>query len=605
MNAPHTFMHSHNVSGTILAIALILSGSATPASGFVAVMEQEGKVLHWELLQPMPSVHTNVVNPKTKAVRYFLAAEAFSTTNRQNELNALRSCFAQWQSVPGTHLKFEEGGLLPPGPGVDINTTDNTNLVFWVKNGSLINGGRDDMRGALGLTYQDFLGDSILVEADIVLNGNSTVNGARNSWFTDVRATSSSDRFVEAVALHEIGHFIGLNHSPAGASSMMVRGTPGVGTQPGLSTDDKAAAAWIYPAPNAPSAVISGVVSMAGKPILGACVVAENSVGSLIQATVTRENGRYAIPSLAPGVYKIRVCPLDPRGAKSSLISGPDIDPFGAFLEAETGFFPSAETAVTVPAAGTITQNFDVVPAESAAILRITRIRPPNDVTSTFFSVNTAAPIHLGRRQTYVGVYGPNLPVSGASLSVTGDGITHGPVTFIPEAFTGLNLVTVRIDVAEDATPGIRSFVLRMGDKVAYANGFLEVLPRYPDWNFDGVDDLFQRQYFNPFTAPEAGPEWDWDQDGFNNLQESLAGTNPLDAQSVFRIESAALSTQGFSIRWQGAAGHRYRILSRSAPEISGWLVAAEVVGAQNGLNEFVDRRQESDRQFYRVVGIP
>ncbi len=590
----------------ILTAAGLFLGATTPLWGFVAVLNTEGQRLHWELLKPSQFVHTNVVNPITKAVRYHIAADAYSTTNTLNELNGVRASFAQWQSVPGTHLKFEDAGLVAPGPGVDINTKDNTNLVFWVKNGTLINGGLDDMRGALGLSYQDYYDDNTLGEADIVLNGNPVVNGSKNSWFTDFNATTSSERFVEGVMLHEIGHFIGLNHSPAGASTMMVRGTAGVGTQAGLSRDEMAAVTWIYPTPNPNLATLSGVVTMAGKGVFGASVVAEDSSGNLVQATVTRQDGSYEIPQLVPGSYKLRVCPLDPRGVKSSIMSGLDIDPFGTYAETETGFLPSLEVVVAVPPAGTQKQNFNVTPAGNTKVLRITRIRPPHESANTFFGVNTAASVQPGRRQVYVGVYGPDLPTSGATLIVTGDGITHGPVIFLQEAFVGLNLVSVKIDISEDATPGMRSFVLRFGDQVAYANGFLEILPPWPDWNFDGVDDIFQRKYFHPFTTLAGGPDLDPDADGFTTLQESQVGTNPLDGTSVFEIESVSQTAKGTTLRWQAAAGHKYRVLSKHNLEEAVWEKRGEVLGATGGvLTEFLDTTQAEHHRFYRVVGGP
>jgi len=37
--------------------------------------------------------------------------------------------------------------------------------------------------------------------------------------------------------------------------------------------------------------------------------------------------------------------------------------------------------------------------------------------------------------------------------------------------------MSIRISVASNATPGLRSFVLTQGTNVAYANGFIEVLP--------------------------------------------------------------------------------------------------------------------------------
>jgi hypothetical protein len=106
------------------------------ARAFVVDLNTTGDPLRWQLNPPyLPDppnaggVHTNVVNPVTRAVRYFLAADAYSTVNAAAELNAVRASFAQWQSVPGTFLKFEDAG--PVAPGVDVNTSDNRNVVFW------------------------------------------------------------------------------------------------------------------------------------------------------------------------------------------------------------------------------------------------------------------------------------------------------------------------------------------------------------------------------------------------------------------------------------------------------------------------------------------
>ena len=68
-------------------------------------------------------MHPNVVNRETRAIRIHLAKDGWSDDNAESELNSIRSAAAQWQAVPGTILKFEEGELLEPG--VDINGEDN------------------------------------------------------------------------------------------------------------------------------------------------------------------------------------------------------------------------------------------------------------------------------------------------------------------------------------------------------------------------------------------------------------------------------------------------------------------------------------------------
>ena len=62
--------------------------------------------------------------------------------------------------------------------------------------------------GALAVTFPMYFDDYTIVEADMVFNG------VDNRWFADYNNSFSADNFVEAVALHEFGHFIGLQHSP-------------------------------------------------------------------------------------------------------------------------------------------------------------------------------------------------------------------------------------------------------------------------------------------------------------------------------------------------------------------------------------------------------
>ncbi len=62
---------------------------------------------------------------------------------------------------------------------------------------------------------------------------------------------------------------------------------------------------WIYPVSNANLGTLSGIVTMAGKAVFGATVVAEDTTGNLVQATITQEDGSYSIPSLLPH-HKVR-----------------------------------------------------------------------------------------------------------------------------------------------------------------------------------------------------------------------------------------------------------------------------------------------------------
>ena len=194
--------------------------------------------------------------------------------------------------------------------GKDINGEDNQNVIFWVKETApggavLVNNERTEISGALAVTFPTYFDDHTIVEADIVFNG------VNHRWFTDYSNTFSKDNFVEAVALHEFGHFIGLQHSPLGAATMFSRTAAGVSVSAGLTLDEAAAAQSLYGRDSESDSfgAISGKVTMSGKGVFGAVIIAEDEHGNIVQSTVTESSGDYDIAPIPPGKYRMRVSP--------------------------------------------------------------------------------------------------------------------------------------------------------------------------------------------------------------------------------------------------------------------------------------------------------
>ncbi|HSU57476.1 MAG TPA: matrixin family metalloprotease [Candidatus Dormibacteraeota bacterium] len=295
----------------ILALLATLPG----ARAFNYTYNSSGNVQHWSFSPPDPAISTNVFNTNTHAIRFFIASEGYSVTNTANELNAVRNSFGQWQAISNTLVKFEDAGLV--APGYDVNNSDNTNVVYWAKVSTIVNGGNNDISGALAVTFKRFS-----VPASELLQFDIAINGVEQGWFTDPGDPTNPNFFVEGTLAHEIGHALGLSHSSIGGATLLYAGLKGVDTQAGLSNDEIAFAHALYPTNGAVSPLgnLKGTITKNGSPVLCAAVVLEDSKGNLACGTVSLTNGTYTMNAIPPGNYNARVVPLDSDSAGEWLI---------------------------------------------------------------------------------------------------------------------------------------------------------------------------------------------------------------------------------------------------------------------------------------------
>lgn len=587
---PASYANALKLAGLIAGIT---AASATHAAVFR--FADNGFPLRWNINQYDSDLLPDQ-NPVTLAIRFHLMAEGWSSTNRTRELDAIRSAFAQWQAIPGLRLRFEEAATV--SNVTDVDASDFKNTVVWLHGNRFINQNHSFFSAfATGITVlTGSITDEIIAEADIALNSDL-------SWVTDYGYASFEAQFVEAVALHEIGHFIGLNHSPAGGATLFSSTVGGINSTAGLSADDITAALALYgdTATLKSRSTLKGTVTAGSTPVLGAVVSVEGASGTLLASTVTRSDGSYQLPALPAGAAQVRVTPLD--GASSNgLVSGPEIDTSdrNEYTAAATGFLPVPAQPVTLPAGATLSRNLTVT--NGTAPFRIARTRrflTPDDRTAGAVCIQLTA----GLTNAWVGVYVPSLPATNADLRLTGDGLTIGPTVVVPKALAGMTLIQAPVSVSPTASPGLRSLSVTSGGYTAWAIGFAEVQPSAPDFNFDGLDDRFQRRYWSPFTRAEAAPNADPDGDGFVNRREYVMGSDPTNAASVnYRITQVKLDASGTTVTWESAPGRRYQVYRRSA--LGGaitWISVGSPVVASGEAAQILDPQPTQTIQFYQV----
>jgi hypothetical protein len=93
----------------------------------------------------------------------------------------------------------------------------------------------------------------------------------------------------------------------------------------------------------------------------------------------------------------------------------------------------------------------------------------------------------------------------------------------------------------------------------------------------------------------------DSDNDGLNNYQESVTGTDPTNSVSVLQMLSPTTDSSGVVVRWE-SVGNRFYFLERSTNLAVGYFSSiASYIPGQPGTTSFVDTNATTGAFFYRV----
>jgi hypothetical protein len=280
-----------NPRRTLAAAAALAAAVGLPALAGVPLREPSGIRIRWDLDTEQPNV-------KGGEITYFLDPNGSveEPPGETSHRDAVDAAFATWSEGTGGHLRFRED---PLRPAYGRDSEDRVNHVGWEAN----------LFGpyTLAATFASST-NGVLTDADTVFNDTTKFV----LWATTTPGTPNYAD-IQGVATHEIGHLVGLDHSPVLTATMA--GVQPVGSihSRTLAPDDVGGILENYPGRTDPAVgSILGRVKVGRKwARRGAVVVALDArTGEPAASQLTGDDGRYRLLGLPPGPYFVAAAPL-------------------------------------------------------------------------------------------------------------------------------------------------------------------------------------------------------------------------------------------------------------------------------------------------------
>ncbi len=122
-----------------------------------------------------------------------------------------------------------------------------------------------------------------------------------------------------------------------------------------------------------------------------------------------------------------------------------------------------------------------------------------------------------------------------------------------------------------------------------------------PDTDNDGISDDWETRHFSGLGVAGAGS--DFDGDGFRDVAEYHAGTDPKDSGSSLHFKTPIeVKNKTVVLRWQSVPGRRYRV-EKSNGDPAEWQPITKGLTARLDSLEHTDLRIDNGRPvFYRLV---
>ena len=294
--------------------AFILSGFFAEAAGPLYV--SNGKAKLW--------------SDNSLPIEYNLDLGGLGPYDHQTAVELIEDAFNQWQDVPYTLMSFERGSDLP----IDVNGSNSyryldgayhdANPIIFDNDGSIVRSlfGVGAESNILGFGGAVSYSSGNITKAQAVFNGRAA---------EDLGLSANA---VLSTVLHELGHFIGLDHSQqfrhlaydwvgwndVFTPIMLPTAADDDSFRIRLSDDDKYSLQTLYPSveDSSETGTLQGVVQRNGLDSPGVNVIARrigsvtNQTFSTVTGTYNTNNGDFLFSHLPAGQYQLFIEPIDP-----------------------------------------------------------------------------------------------------------------------------------------------------------------------------------------------------------------------------------------------------------------------------------------------------